>query len=349
MPPSSARSRRPVRGAVGVVLLAFVASSCVHRGDPGIGLQDVQTDVEFSAITKGAGPANVQPSAAPGGNAAGPDPSEFGFGKDYLDKLPPTSARSTSCPEAPVSAAPAEEATLVVKGTPETGVYRWNRKGVQKITTPIPLTLEIGGSEKRLIRNVAKSGGGDFTYELAQGELGSDEIVVTTFMVRPNAPSRRVAAGPVDARFGTPDRGLSIVKIERFNAKTGQLASTFEPVTPVLLLPIPVLPGEQIQSSGVDPRTLDVLQINAKVTRRKRVDACGEVVDGWGVEGTRTFSRSSTPGTPQTYDYIVATQLGAMLISEHIKVTNAQGSFDGTFSIGQLDPGPLPDDAKAEP
>ena len=80
----------------------------------------------------------------------------------------------------------------------------------------------------------------------------------------------------------------------------------------------------------------------AKVTRRARIDACGDVVDGWSVEGTRTFSQGTAAGTPQNYDFVVATQLGAMLISEHIKATTAQGSFDGTFSLGQLDPDPLP-------
>ena len=323
--------------AVALVALALVGSACVRQGDPGIGLQDVQTDVEFAAAA--GAPANARPSAEPA-TALPPDPSEFDFGKDFLDRLPPTSTKQTSCPEAPVSAAPAQEAGLATQGTPKVGVYRWNRSGEQKITTPIPLTIPIGGSEKRLIRNVQALDGGDFTYEMAQSEVGTDEIVVTTFKVRPNAPNTQIPA--TDQRVGAPDRGLSIMKIERFNSKTGQLVSAFEPITPVLLLPLPVLPGEQVQSSGVDPRSLNVLQINAQVAKRVRVDACGEVVDGWSVEGTRTFSQGSTAGTPHDYDFVVATQLGAMMISEHIKVTTAQASIDATFSLGQLKPDPLP-------
>ncbi len=326
------------RLSVVLVVIGLVASACVRRGDPGIGLQDVQTDVEFAA-TKSAGPANSRPTATPAATEP-PDPSQFDFGKDFLDRLPPTSSKQTPCPEASVSAAPEQEASLAAKGSPRPGVYRWNRSGEQKLTTPIEITLPIGGSEKRLIRNVQRLSGGDYTYEMAQPEYGTDEIVVTTFKVRPAAPNERI--GTTDQRAGAIDRGLSIVKIDRFNAKTGQLASTFEPVTPVLVLPLPVLPGEQFQSSGVDPRTFDALQINAQVTKRVRVDACGEVVDGWSVEGTRTFSAGNTQGTPHDYDFVVATQLGAVLISEHIKLTAAQGTFDGTFSIGQLDPDPLP-------
>jgi hypothetical protein len=323
--------------AVALVALALVGSACVRRGDPGIGLQDVQTDVEFAAA-RGA-PANARPSATPA-TAEPPDPSEFDFGKDFLDRLPPTTAKQTSCPEAPVSAAPAQEASLGAKGTPKVGVYRWNRSGEQKITTPIAITIPLGGSEKRLIRNVQQLGGDDFTYEMAQSEVGTDEIVVTTFKVRPNAPNEPLPT--TDQRVGAVDRGLSIMKIERFNSKSGQLVSAFEPVTPVLLLPLPVLPGEQVQSAGVDPTSFNVLQINAQVTKRVRVDACGEVVDGWSVEGTRSFSQGSTAGTPHEYDFVVATQLGAMMISEHIKATTAQASIDATFSLGQLEPDPLP-------
>src|SRR5205085_404769 len=108
----------------------------------------------------------------------------------------------------------------------------------------------------------------------------------------------------------------------------------------VLYLPLEVTPGEAFDSVGIDPRTGQVLQHQAKVLARERVDACGEIVDGWVVEATQTFSGSST-GT-RTYRYIVATQLGGIIISEQIKATSPQSSIDVTLSLGQLKPAALP-------
>ncbi|HEY4410582.1 MAG TPA: hypothetical protein VGO87_11930, partial [Acidimicrobiia bacterium] len=75
---------------------------------------------------------------------------------------------------------------------------------------------------------------------------------------------------------------------------------------------------------------------------RERVDACGDVVDGWVVEATQTFSGTGQTAPPRTYRYIVATQLGGMIISEEVHTTSAQGATDVTFSLGQLKPSALP-------
>jgi hypothetical protein len=85
-----------------------------------------------------------------------------------------------------------------------------------------------------------------------------------------------------------------------------------------------------------------VLQHQAKVVKRERVDACGDVVDGWAVEATQTFSRGGQTAPPRTYRYIVAPQLGGLIISEQIHTTTAQGTTDVTLSLGQLQPSPLP-------
>jgi hypothetical protein len=43
-----------------------------------------------------------------------------------------------------------------------------------------------------------------------------------------------------------------------------------------------------------------------------------------------------------TYRYVVATQLGGLVISEERHVTSPQGNTDVTFTLGQLRPSPLP-------
>ncbi|HLF41313.1 MAG TPA: hypothetical protein VI854_07560, partial [Acidimicrobiia bacterium] len=108
----------------------------------------------------------------------------------------------------------------------------------------------------------------------------------------------------------------------------------------VLYLPLQIEPGEQFSSVGIDPRTGQVLQHQAKVLNRERVDACGEIVDGWAVEATQTFSGQGT--ATRTYKYIVAPQLGGIIVSEEFHATTPQGTTDLVISLGQLKPSPLP-------
>ena len=110
----------------------------------------------------------------------------------------------------------------------------------------------------------------------------------------------------------------------------------------MLYLPLDIVPGEEFNSVGIDPRSGSVLQNQAKVLKRERVDACGEVVDGWSVESTQTFSGAGQAAPPRTYRYIIAPQLGGIIISEEIHTTTPQGTTDVTLSLGQLKPAPLP-------
>ena len=66
----------------------------------------------------------------------------------------------------------------------------------------------------------------------------------------------------------------------------------------------------------------------------------GEIVDGWQVNTTETFSGATNQ--PATYNYLVATQLGAMIIGEHIDASTADGHSVVDYTIGQTKPDPLP-------
>jgi hypothetical protein len=139
---------------------------------------------------------------------------------------------------------------------------------------------------------------------------------------------------------GDPERGISLVKLQRVDAQGNTSELTFSPA--VLYFPLPVQPGEQFTSVGIDARSGSVLQHQARVLRRERVDACGEIVDGWAVESTQTFSGSAQTSPPRTYRYIVAPQLGGIIVSEEVHVTSPQGQTDAVFNLGQLRPAPLP-------
>jgi len=315
----------------------------------------------------------------PDGSAAAGDftvPSSGSFSgpnspKPRLPRLTPLNPPRTSCPPAALTAFPAKEAGQTVEGTPAEGQYRWKRAGEQTVATLPGIKLPVGGFEQRLVRNVKKISETEFTFETVQPELGSEITTISTFKVKIGAVSKTVSppveppdvtkpTSPVPLPFqppappvtvpkpsvpgtvsvGDPERGISLMKLQRVD-KAGNISElTFTPA--VLYLPLDVVPGEEFNAVGIDSRTGSVLQHRAKVVKRDRVDACGEVVDGWVIESTQTFTSGAQSTPPRSYRYIVAPQLGGIIISEELHVNTGAGTTDVTLSLAQLNPAPLP-------
>jgi hypothetical protein len=292
-----------------------------------------------------------------------------------LPRPTPLSSPKSPCPPAALTAFPAQEAGLTVAGRPAEGLYRWKRTGTQTVATLPGVKLPIDGFEQRLVRNVIKVSDTEYTFETIQPELAGGITTISTFKVKTDTVSRSVTppvtvpdpnqslpvnppapppalppgtpgvpSPPGRVRAGDPERGISLMKLQRVDAQGNSSELTFSPA--VLYFPLQVEPGEEFTSVGIDPRTGSVLQHRGRVMRHERVDACGEIVDGWAVESTQTFSGSAQTSPPRTYRYIVAPQLGGIIVSEEIHVTSPQGQTDAVFSLGQLQPTPLPAEAR---
>lgn len=311
------------------------------------------------------GAAGTDAPEPPAGSFSGPRP------KVGRPRLTPVTPPKSTCPPAALTAFPAKEAGQTVEGTPAEGQYRWKRSGKQTVATLPGVVLPIGGFEQRLVRNVTKISDTEYTFETVQPELGSEITTISTFKVKIGAPSRSVSppveppnltnpTSPVPLPFqppappvsipqpqvpgtmsvGDPERGISLAKLQRVD-KAGNISElTFTPG--VLYLPLDIVPGEEYTAVGIDTRTGAVLQHQAKVVKRDRVDACGEVVDGWVVESTQTFSSGAASAPPRTYRYIVAPQLGGIIISEEFHISSGAGTTDVVLSLAQLNPAPLP-------
>jgi hypothetical protein len=364
------------------IAIAVVFAGCAQPDPPGVGVQKLAADIVFGVKPPppDAPPANT----APGGDLSGeattyvpvgpsrsfPTPS---FPAPRASRVPstrqprptPLNPTRAACPPAALNAFPATEAGLTVAGMPAEGQYRWKRTGTQTMATLPGVSIPISGFEQRLIREVKKVSDTEFTFQTVQPELGTGVTVLQTFKVKTDAVSKAVEPPvrtiplerpdqlPKEVPFpsnpsvpsrqvGDPERGISLMRIERIDAQGNSSALNFTPA--VLYLPLPIVPGESFESVGIDSRTGQVLQHQAQVVRRERVDACGEIVDGWAVEATQTFSGQSTAAT-RTYRYIIAPQLGGPMISEQVKVTAPEGTLDVTFSLGQTKPAPLPTQA----
>jgi hypothetical protein len=364
-----------------VVAVGALTAGCAQPDPPGVGIQKLAADIVFGLKPPppDAPPANTAPGTdgltgdattyVPGASQSYPTPS---FPAPRAPRLPsgrqprptPLNPTRSACPPAALNAFPAKEAGLTLAGTPAEGQYRWKRTGTQTMATLPGVAIPISGFEQRLVREVKKVSDTEFTFQTVQPELGTGVTVLQTFKVKTGAVSRAVEpplqtiplerpdrlpdevpfpSNPsVPARqVGDPERGISLMRIERIDAQGNSSALNFTPA--VLYLPLPIVPGESFESVGIDSRTGQVLQHQAQVVRRERVDACGEIVDGWAVEATQTFSGQGTAA--RTYRYIIAPQLGGIMISEQVKVTAPEGTLDVTFTLGQTTPTPLPTQA----
>jgi hypothetical protein len=303
-----------------------------------------------------------------GGDFSGP----AGRPGPRLPRVTPLAPTKSTCPPAALTAFPAKEAGQQVEGVPAEGQYRWKRSGNQTVANLPNVKLPVAGFEQRLVRNVVKVSETEYTFETVQPELGTNITTISTFKVKIGAVSKNVSPPveppdlthptspvplpvkppegtqptlpkpplPSNVSAGDPERGISLVKLQRVDAAGNSSELTFSPG--VLYLPLEIVPGEEFNAVGVDPRTGSVLQHQAKVIKRDRVDACGEVVDGWIVESTQTFTGPGQTAPPRTYRYIVAPQLGGIIISEEIHTSSPQGTTDVVLSLGQLKPAPLP-------
>ena len=312
-----------------------------------------------------AGSAAAGPTTGGGDFSSGPNAP-----RPRLPRVTPLNPPKSTCPPAALTAFPAKEAGQTVEGLPAEGQYRWKRTGTQTLASLPGVKLPVSGFEQRLVRNVVKVSDTEYTFETVQPELGTNVTTISTFKVKIGAVSKSVTPPvqpdlthptapvplpvqvpgtqptlpvppvPGSVSAGDPERGISLMKLQRVDAAGNSSELTFSPA--VLYLPLEVVPGEEFNAVGIDPRTGSVLQNKAKVVKRERVDACGEVVDGWAVESTQTFSGTGQTAPPRTDRYIIAPQLGGIIISEEIHTATPQGNTDVTLSLGQLKPAPLP-------
>jgi hypothetical protein len=323
------------RNAFALVVAVTVLGGCARSETAGLHVKGYAANLVFSANPR----PPVQPPGMSGPTA--PVPITIDLPTAVFNDRPftgPPLAPRPVCAQAKPGAGALEPATPVAPAgrRPEVGAYRWKRSGTQGISATNgggAAKVDLTGFERRVVRDVREvSGDGTFAYQTVKPDLGG-ATYVTTWQVKPEALQERVSELDVAFSVGDPERGLSIKAIDSFDA-SNQMTGSFRPTTGLLVLPLPVVPGEQFTSVAVDPQTFQAAEFQAQVVSRDRVDACGDYVEGWRVSGTLTFSGAP----PEQYDILVAPQLGTLVISEHVVTQNVIGPLDVTTTLGQLHP-----------
>lgn len=287
-------------------------------------IQKRATDVAFGAPpAEQALPPAFVPVAQPAPAPAGPRVSRVtpSVGRPSgVSERPETDP----CPEAKINAFPLEEATFESQRPPADGAYRWRRAGTQTVDG---VTVPVSGFETRFVTGARRLSDSTFTFKTSQVGLDG-RTAVTTWTVN----SEPVSAAAQGGSAGEPERGLTLNRIETFG-RDGKQQAAFAPTPGILFLPLSVDPDERWTSVGGDPLTGQVLEHVAQVEGRVRVDACGELVDGWQVTATQRLNGGQAV---RTYRYVVATQYGGIIVGEQVDGSSGGGAIKVTFNIAEV-------------
>ncbi|MDQ1372859.1 MAG: hypothetical protein QOJ09_197 [Actinomycetota bacterium] len=355
-------STRPRRLALLLAAMALLPG-CVHQGNTKVTMSKLEADLTFGVVKPETPPPNFGSTGSTGDTGSLSDASNYvdvgALDKGFVAKpRPRIGSGQVSCPEAALNAFPEKEAGTNVDAVPTAGSYRWKRGGQTTYATAPDRPIPNAGFETHLVRNIAVikdqppqvqpqgvqvgGGGKEFTFETVQPTVNG-LITVSSWRVKTDAtsatPRQLTVNGP---NQGEPERGLSLEKLETQD-KSGASLATYSFPSGVLYMPLPANPGTKWSSVGVDPKSGVTLSMDGTIVDHKRVDACGDIVDGWQVTSTQTFS--GTDSQTIKYDFIVAPQYGGILTNEKVdqNVTApvaAHLQFDNV--LGQLKPGPLP-------
>lgn len=352
------RSHRPRRRAsAALTLVALFGAGCVKPGPPGVSITPLSADIVFGVKEPTSSPIAPTSQAAP---LLIEDPEDFAKILEVPEATPlPTTKRPTTaavdCPPAALTAFPKDPATVTLEGRTGEGVYR--HKSVLSVTQAGRGTQTVTRFQTHAVRRVTPTAGKDyeFTYQLVEPDaVTPGEFIVTTYRVNDNpAIIRNVNQAPqtigvvdvpgAEATITPPndEPGIFMVSFER-QAANGRVISGFEPAPAVKVLPLDegiIKSGQNWHSTGIDPGTGNVMDVEGNVTRKTRVDACGEIVEGWLVDLTIA---SAFDGETFAERRLVnfATQYGGLIIGDSVSTNPAAVTID--TSLARLAPDPLP-------
>ena len=347
-------------------LLLIVLSACTPA-TYGVGMQKILSDILF-------GQPKPPPSPSPAPSPETPLPP--------ITFLPPPSLPEAvdPCPSAPLGTPALKESETNVDAPPTDGVYKWLTS-----THYVPagsVSAVTSGFDTRLIEQSANLG--DYPATPAQGqpdhhfqftevmpdpyEKGATEVI--TYQEQTYSPIDYNSASLQNNE--DPNGGIAITDIKRFDPK-GNLIEEFNPVkngngAGVLVFALPLPAGNNGNTdaptpdapsttefswefTSVDPVSQWTIRIaGSEGSHRVRVDACGQIVDGWPVDANVQITKSDpTTHLPyagplnQVWHYVVAPQYGGLIVLETISGDAGNGAtISISDQIASLDEAPLP-------
>jgi len=327
------KSKLPERAGVRVVALVclmIIFTACARRPESGVNVRALTADLVFG-IPPVAEPA-APPDLVPGDNP----PIRSGGSTRLFERnqTPFVAPGAEPCPEAAPDEFPDEVASTDVPVLPKAGKYRWVTDGTQKL--PSGDSFALAKFSELTIQTVETRGFGHSFETVTRSLTGGGDKVTQVWEVRTTPPANALLPD---------DRGVYLKSIEE--DRSGQVSS-FVMSPPLLFLKLPVAPGAgtgEFDTIAQDENGSGATLRHTGITLRQvDVDACGTKVRGWFMDAEQEYIKPGV-GAPErylrNYDYAIATQMGGILIMEHVERTVPPAQepdlvFDSR--IGQVEP-----------
>jgi hypothetical protein len=256
-----------MRRVVCIVIALALCAGCAGPREPlDIGVKGFPSDVVLGAPEdEGSPPPPPRPPTFV-------PPNALPAAETILATLPPVPSGLPAprpeppagpCPAADPFAAPKQEAPNSVLAPPVPATYTFRNTGVIEVSGPDARKEPAFHTTIREVRKVAVASDGSFTHEVVS--VLNDTITTTSYKTVPIAS-------------GGGSGGITITSI---TTKTGNTAAqTFTPTPAIDILEFPIEVGTVWRGAAVDPNAQTVMEYVGTVLVKRRVDACGTVLDG---------------------------------------------------------------------
>lgn len=307
------RPRNLRRSVALLIAIAVLLPACFSNPERGVSVKALSADLVFGV------PPLPEPVGAPNVDPVPDDPTEVTVSGPDLPPPPPPPTPER-CPEADPTDFP-DAAPTRVTTRPQEGSYEWVVEGFQ-------------------IVNGQRTGFPNFHNRLVLAVEGTatGEEAVDTFRFTTREPELTFGSqNQFERTFEVRSDGIYLTQITRIDGDGNRFS--FSPQPAILYLTLPVIIGDEIGGSGVDPTSLEAMTLEGAVVRRHRADACGEFVDSWLVEAKEEITTITGGTREKTYHYAIATGLGGIIIFEHIETPVEDPTLViEDAHIGQLSP-----------
>lgn len=233
---------------------------------------------------------------------------------------PPPPPEPETCPQADPRDAPKVEAPTDRAIPPVEAAYTYRNDGAFTVSGANANEGEFTAPTTWEVKDVEEADNGDFTYAV-EAELGGT-TTTTTYRVR-NEPTVTDPTGAVAQADPEQGRGLYMIRLESTGPDGDQ--SSFQPATPLLLLPFPATQADEQDVTGTDPTTGTTMSYHLTVAGKNRVDACGEPLDAVRVELTngRIVGPNMQVEFAAIYDF--GTQYGGLMLRDQFEIAGTEG------------------------
>lgn len=341
-----------------VLLLGFLGAACAAEAPKrGVRVVSIDSDVglgielDENAVL----PANtILPPEA----FTAPPPPEFNLSPPPVGTGGGEPTLADICPTAPDTETPDLIAPTAISfmNRPPEGTYRWKFSASRTVGGQTQMLEAMEASPRRIfdVRTDAtlQTEIRAFLFKMSQQELLTNATVTTWYRVVTDGAGDRQGLerdeleGIYITRIDRTDtRGTTTnfvpqpaVQIVQFPMDVGKVVGSDDPPPPSVP---PSTPSSNAPSTGYDPNLNQRLTVRTTVQGNEHLDACGEELDSWRLEGWQEYQTNQ--GTLRIgWKFNVATQFGGMMAREEFAVpfTNPQQRYEA--QIGQVRPDGAP-------